>query len=794
MRFPFSWLQELTQTSLTPRQVAEKLTMLGLEVESIESFAPHFSGVIVGKVLEVEPIEGMDHLKRCVVSIGARTLQVVCGAPNVAAGQLVPVATAGAKLPSGIEICEMRLRGVRSEGMICSAAELGLSDDHSGILELSDRYQVGQPFAPPDTHETVIELAITPNRPDCLGMWGIARELLVSEGRRFTPDAPVFEFPQAGELYPIEIESPEDCPRYTGVILRGARLSKSPEWMRRRLQIAGMRAINNVVDVTNYVMLLTGQPLHAFDLDQLQHGKIVVRNARAKESFTTLDGKTYRLTDQNLLICDGPSPVALAGVMGGENSEVTAQTRNLLLESAHFSPHSIRKTVRHLGIVTEASKRFERGVDPNVCGVASRLATALLVELTGAKVSSPLLDAYPKRMHPVEIAFRPARANLVIGTDIDQEISKAILSNLGCHVEDDITPWKVHVPTYRPDLTREIDLIEEVARVYGYDQIQPSIKEPVALLSTTNPHVRFIDRLRQLAVRLGLDEVVTLSMVGESLAGSFLSGGEATVKLLNPLSEELAALRPSLLASMLPALAHNLNRKQKNLRFFEIGNTFSRKNGDEKIHETTSIGVVLCGHRDPETWGIKAIEADFFDLKGILETLLAQIGLTSCTFQAGRESGIYTQGAEVYAPGGRRLGNLGKLQRNLLERFDIDRPVFGFELDVNELFAITGASPGTQFRPFSAFPSVERDLAFVVDTSVEAAKLAAVIQKAAGELLCQVSLFDVYQGEQVGPGKKSLAFSLQFQSMERTLKDSEVDRIIERIIQAAKTECHATLR
>ncbi|MFQ5629396.1 MAG: phenylalanine--tRNA ligase subunit beta, partial [bacterium] len=513
MRFPYSWLKELTNTTLSAQEAAERLTMLGLEVESLVETKPAFKGVVVGKVLDAKKIEGSGHLKVCKVTTGDQELQIVCGAPNVEMGQKVPVAVVGAELAGGLKIKNAKLRGVTSQGMICSEAELGLSADASGIMVLNGNFSIGMNFeqALAIQEETIIELAITPNRPDCLGMYGIARELCVSQGKSFSPPNPSVEISvNSNEAYPIEIQDVDACPRYTGRIIRNVEIGKSPDWLIKRLHQAGARSINNIVDITNYVMLTTGQPLHAFDLDKLQHGVIRIRNAEKGELFTTLDEKEHKLTDANLLICDGSLPVALAGVMGGENSEVDSNTKNILLESAYFSPYSVRKTAKQLGISTEASKRFEKGVDPNGCGLASDTATELICKNANGEATSQLLDEYPEKIKKQTFHFRPSRANLIIGEQVPVETNTSILTNLGCEVRVNNDNWDVTVPTYRPDLIREIDLIEEVARVYGYNNVAPTTANTIHLLTTKDPEIDFTEKLKAIAVQATLSEVVTL--------------------------------------------------------------------------------------------------------------------------------------------------------------------------------------------------------------------------------------------------------------------------------------------
>lgn len=794
MKFPFSWLQELTDTQLSPQEVANRLTMQGLEVESVKELTPAFHGVVVGQVIDAQNIEGTDHLKVCKVTTGIEELQIVCGAPNVQSGQKVPVAVVGAELPGGFKIKPVKLRGVKSEGMICSEAELGLSNEASGIMVLNGNFAVGTSFQKviQEQQETVVELSITPNRPDCLGMYGIARELCVSEEKSFNPPvSSVAEEPEANEIYPIDIKDTEACPRYTGRIIRNVRIANSPNWLVERLKHAGVRSINNIVDITNYVMLTTGQPLHAFDFDKLQHGKIVIRKAQEGETFTTLDEKTHKLSKEVLLICDGELPVAIAGVMGGENSEVDLNTKNVLLESAYFSPISIRKTAKRLGIFTEASKRFEKGVDPNGCDLASDAATELICKYANAKVTSVLMDAYPNQITKGTVPFRPSRANLIIGKNIPKGKSKSILSNLGCEINEKKDVWEVSVPTFRPDLSREIDLVEEVARVYGYDNVAPALINTINLLSQTEPKIEFSDKLRSLAVRATLSEVVTLGMIAEKHAKLFVESENELVQLSNPLSKEMAALRPSLLSSMLPIVSYNINRKQADLRVFEIGGTFVYEPGKKNLFEKQRLAAIVTGNKSSSSWDNKTTAVTFFDLKGILSLILGHLGIESIHFIT-EENHLFAFGSSINVED-EVIGHLGKLNVEILGNFDIEKEVFAFELDFESLFKLS-SKLGNKFKPYSVYPFVERDLALVFGKDIPASSIINCTERAGGELLTEVQIFDAYTGKQISQNKKSLALSLKFQSMTRTLKDEEIDSTIQTILKSLENNFQAELR
>ncbi len=766
--------------------------MLGLEVEAVYPTVPDVEGVVIGEVLEVQPIENSAHLKSCLVDLGQQRAQIVCGAPNVAAGQKVPVAVPGAVLPNGMKISRRKIRGVLSDGMICSEAELNLSDDAEGIMVLDANAPVGEAFKNYlGKQDYVFELGITPNRPDCLGAIGIAREICVSEGRPFESPLKHVALPPAGnETVGVDILAPDACPRYTARLIRNVKIGPSPKWLVDRLRAVGLRSINNVVDVTNYVMMETGQPLHAFDYDLLIGGRILVRTAKDGEKFVTLDGKEHTLKAGNLLICDAERAVALAGIMGGENSEVSENTRHILLESAYFAPFSIRKTTRQLGISTDSSRRFERGVDPNGADLASNRAAQLILELAGGELSSDLEDAYPTPITPVEIAFRPQRNNRVLGLEIAKDEMKTILVNLGCEVDDGQSPWVVKAPTYRPDLEREIDLIEEVARVYGYNQIPNKTLDSIHLDTTANAFDDFIDRVRRKAAALTLSEIVTLSMVSRRQAAEFSGSDEELLTLINPLSEDMAVMRPSLFSSMLNSVAYNLNRKQIDLRFFEVGNVFRVDSETRQVVEKKAIGAVVSGRKFMPSWEVKDQNINFFDLKGIVAEFLAQLHLGPVQFVASQYK-FFEYGADLLVDR-QKIGYIGKFKQSVLKLYDIKRDVFGVEVFLDDVFPIVPSS--LQLSKISAFPPVERDLALVVNDDLPSAELERIIREAAGPLLRDLTLFDLYSGPQVPENKKSLAFSLVFQADDRTLTDEEVNHILNQVLQAAEAKVGAVLR
>ena len=792
MNITYSWIKELTGTTSSVEKIAEELTMLGLEVEGIYPVIPKIDRVVVGEVLEAHPIAGSDHLHACQVFVGDATLPVVCGAPNVAKGQKVPVALVGAKLPGGMAIKEVKLRGVVSKGMICSEKELGISEEAAGIMVFPEDTPVGKSIYDEAVvdDDAMIEISITPNRPDCMGAIGIAREICLAEGREFHL-API-ELPQPGdESVEVELLDTKACPRYTARLIRNVKIGPSPAWLVKRLQAIGLRSINNVVDVTNYVMMETGQPLHAFDYDVLKGGKIVVKKARNGEKFTTLDEKEHELTEDDLLICDGERAVALAGIMGGLNSEVSADTTNILLESAYFAPTGIRRSASRLGISTDSSKRFERGVDPNGVDRASNRAAELILQLAGGTLASDLIDRYPEPIRPMAVRFRPQRCNRIIGMEVPEGQMQQIFHGLECGVDTSDGEWRVTAPTFRPDLTREADLIEEIARVVGYNTIPSATFDTIKLDFQQNKFDIFIDRLRTLATTTTLSEVVTFSMVARRYAEPFLGEGESLIELLNPLSEDMAVLRPSLLPSMLAVVAYNLNRRQLDLRFFEVGNSFYARSGADGHVERKLLSAVVTGNRQPESWQVRPTPMTFFDLKGILLGFLGRLSLPELEIKPDSGTAFLEYGEVLYC-NSKKIGYLGKMAETVLQPFEIEREVFAFELYLEELFSLYDER--RTFTPIPQYPSVDRDLAVVIADDIHAREVEAAIQESAGTMLRSLRLFDVYKGDQIERGKKSLAFSLSFQASDRTLRDEEVDRVIERILADLGKRFDAVLR
>ncbi|MGC8874952.1 MAG: phenylalanine--tRNA ligase subunit beta, partial [Chloroflexia bacterium] len=728
-------------------------------------------------------------------------------------GQKVVVAQVGARLRDGyseeprmVTLKASRIRGVLSEGMICSEKELGLSEDHTGVVLLPDDAPVGIPLAD-YLGDIVLDIDLTPNLGRCLSMIGVAREVAALLGKPLrvpTPSPQEAGAPIAGQVT-VEILDPDLCPRYSAAIVRDVRMGPSPLWMQQRLLLAGMRPINVVVDVTNYVMLEWGQPLHAFDYERLRPKPgtggppaIVVRRGRPGERMTTLDGIERTLGPERLLICDGEGPVALAGVMGGLESEVTDATRHVLLESAHFDPICIRRTAKALHLDSEASFRFERGVDPEGTIWALRRACELLEELAGGVTAQGVVDVYPRPWQPRTL-FLPAReVERILGIEMTAEEVAGLLRPLGfgCSVEGGAV--RVDVPSFRLDVSIPADLIEEVARMYGYDRIPATLLRDVLPPQRGNPLLELEERVRDILAGCGLDEVITYSLTNLRSIARLTPGepevdGSRYLRLSNPLTPEREYLRQTLMNSLLEALALNLRHTER-VAIFEIGRVYLPREGQDTPEEPPMVGMVLCGPREPQSWLRKeAGELDFFDLKGAVETLLERLGVEDArfepsdhpTFQAGRQAWLIL--------GEERAGVFGEIDPRVREQFDL--PARRVALAELRLLPLLEHTVRRRFRPLSRFPAILQDIAVLVDEGVPAARVAEVIRRAGGEWLREVALFDVYRGSPLPEGKVSLAYRLTFQAMERVLREEEVNRIREkRIVPGLERELGATIR
>jgi phenylalanyl-tRNA synthetase beta chain len=795
MRLSLNWLADFVDLTLEAQALADRLTMAGLEVEGVEAVTPDFSGVVVGKVLSVDRHPQADRLQVTEVSTGSQTYRVVCGAPNVQAGRLYPFAPPGAVVAGGHKIKPSKLRGILSEGMLMAEDELGLSSDHVGLMEVPQDLVPGQNFAAAmGFADTVLEIAITANRSDCLSVLGLAREVAALLDQPLRHPGITLAPPATMPLQAaVTILDPVHCPRYAARLLSGLTVKPSPFWLRRRLQLAGLRAINNLVDVTNYVLLEFGQPLHAFDFDRLAGGEIIVRLPRSGEkNFTTLDGAERLLDAETLMICDAKQPVALAGVMGGLDSEVTAATTRVLIESAYFNPRTIRRTSKRLGLSTEASYRFERGVDPDGLIHALERAAQLMCEVGGGQVAAERLDEYPAPIQHPRLNLRVSRANQVLGTDFSGEQMLHLLRRLHLPaLAVDAENLVLQVPSFRGDLEREIDLIEEVARLAGYDAIPVTLARGVVATPRPGPEVRLANAAKYLLQGLGFFEIITYAFQPDRLGGLVAADPDAPVlRLANPLSEEQAMMRGSLLPGLLDTLRKNALKQVQDARLFELSKVFSPRAGEDLPREEQWLAGLMYGGREDEAWNASRDPMNFFDLKGAVESLLEGLLIPDVTFVPEGLPGYLRYGATVFS-GKRELGVLGVLRADIGDRLDLESEILVFNLN---FIALCQASVPPLFTPMPRYPAVYRDIALVLPEGVPAAQVTAALHAHGRPWLVEARLFDVYVGEPVPAGKRSLAFRLSYRDPERTLTDDLVNTHHQALVAALEKGLGAELR
>jgi phenylalanyl-tRNA synthetase beta chain len=803
MRAPLSWLREFTPVEAPPVEIADALNQLGLEVESVEAPGEEVHGVVVARILDVLPHPDADKIRLADVDFGSGTTRVVCGAPNIHAGMVAPFATVGAKLPGGFEITRRKIRGVVSEGMLCSARELGLGDDHSGILELPDNTELGTDARTVlGLDDVVFDLSITPNRPDAMGIVGVARELAAHFGLPLdVPEVELLPVVDAIGDVTVVVEAPGRCPRFVGRVT-GVTMGESPEWMQRRLRLAGMRPISNVVDVTNYVLLERCRPLHAFDLGRLAGRGIVVRLARDGEKMTTLDGVERALTSEDLLICDAQrAPQAIAGIMGGADSEVDDTTTEVLIESAHFEPSGIAKSSKRLGLRSEASARFERGIDPNGAAAGADLAIRLLQEVAAGEPEPAMIDRYP---HPVErprITVRTTRVNAILGTELDGPTVKALLQPLGidCTPVGDDGVFDAVCPTWRPDLEREIDLVEEVGRRHGLNRIRRTVPVSPGNVGLLTPRQRERRRVADVLVGAGYTEAMTLPLISPAdLRRTGLEAG-AVVEVENPLRSEESVLRPAIRPGLLKAVQYNASHGNANVALFEIGTVFFPPDEEAAARRPVFDGVfhgdgALLPDEHEHLAAVRSgliarrpFEADRVvepaDVVAVIDALRDALRLRDLQLESAQPPGYRPGRAAHVLVDGVVIGTVGEVADDVTRAHDLAAVVVTLELDVDLLLA--GSRRDAAYVNVSRFPASNIDLAFIVRDDVAAAAVEAALRAAAGDLLEAVTLFDIFEGGALGPGQRSLAFSLQFRAPERTLTNEEVGELRRRCIDAA---------
>jgi phenylalanyl-tRNA synthetase beta chain len=794
MILSYAWLKELIDIPVSPEELIEVLTYLGLEVESTASFKPLLKNVIIGEVVECARIEGTEHLSDTKTNIGREVLSIVCGAPNVRVGLKVPVMLPGALTASGVAIKKAKLRGHESFGMIASEVELGLSTDHAGIIEGDRDWQVGADAARYlDLPDTTYDVEITPNRPDYLSHVGVARDL----GAKFRLPWKWPEFvlnensEQTASRVSVEILAPIACPRYAARMVRGVKIAPSDFRTRLRLTRCGLRPISNVVDVTNYLMLEFGHPLHAFDERFVEGGKILVRHAAQNEKFVTLDGKEYRLRDNDLLIADSNKGIALAGVMGGLNSEIREDTENVVIECAYFDPVHIRRTAKAHSISTDSSRRFERGMDPNGIRRVVDAAASMMQRLSGGSVLAGCVDVYPNEIKRKEINFRPERTQHVVGIAFAEGEIKETLERLGCDVKSSGNSWQISAPTHRPDLEREIDLIEEMIRVHGYDEIPAANTSRVPLEIDRDSLLQLRRKVVDIMVSLGFNETLSVSMYtpDERRDPPDMPLG---VVLANPVTDDMQVLQGSVLPHLLRAAAANWLRGDRNLRLFEVARVFHEGcAGDPRNWEQQVLSGIITGQSYPQNWGHPPKSSDFYDLKGVLEVLCNKISLDKVEFFCYDIVSSEVLSGELRS-GDAAIGRWGIWPTEQMRNRDIEAPVSWFELDLAA--ALSHRISDFKYVPLPRFPIAWRDVAVVVDKAVAVGSLVESVKSLAGSFMVRAEPFDVFQSEKLGSDKKSVAIRIEFSHPDRSLEAEEVDRWMSDIVRGLESEYGATLR
>ena len=790
MRFSEKWLREWVNPSLSTDELVAQVTMAGLEVDGVEPAAGEFSGVVVAEIVSAEPHPDASKLQLCNVDAGeAEPLQIVCGAANARVGIKVPCAKIGAVLPGDFKIKRAKLRGVESFGMLCAMQELGLEENSDGLMELPLDAPVGADIREYlALNDQIIEVDLTPNRGDCLGIAGLAREVGVLNKAEVTAVSCGEVTQSITDTFPVEIQAKQQCPRYMGRIIKGVDLSKpTPIWMVERLRRSGIRSIDPVVDVTNYVLLELGQPMHAFDLNRLQGG-ICVRLADAGEKLTLLDGQEIELTNDSLVIADKEKPLALAGVMGGEHSGVNADTQDLFLESAFFDPIAIAGKARSYGLHTDSSHRFERGVDFELQRNAMERATALLVDIVGGDVGPIIEELSTEQLpHLPSIQLRRDRINRVLGCDIPDMEVEDIMGRLGMDIVSTESGWHIVPPSYRFDIRIEVDLIEELGRIWGYNNLPTSLPVLEAFAPKREESHVSVSSLKQVLVDRDYQEVITYSFVDKKYI-ELLTPAQQSVSLANPISSDMSEMRTTLWAGLLKTLSHNINRQQHRVRLFETGLAFLP--GSELQQENRMAGLIYGGSSE-ESWFGKTQPVDFYDLKGDVEALLQLTGGgEKYEFEAAQHEAMHPGQCAAIKSGNKIVGFVGSLHPSVQKTLDIPQKVFLFELVLSEI----QRRSLPQFKELSKYPEVRRDFAVIVDDKISSQAILKNVRDSAGSLLTDLVLFDVYQGDNLEAGKKSIAFGITLQDPNRTLQDEDVNPLVEKMISSLKETFNVTLR
>lgn len=803
MRLSLNWLRDCVDIEMSPKELSLLLTMSGLEVESLEPIGQSLEEIIAARIIALTSHRGAERLSICRMDTGKGIVQVVCGAPNLETGLIVPMALPGTTLPNGVLVEEGRFRGELSVGMLLAEDEMGLTGDHTGIMILPSNLRPGDKVAEAlSLQDWALEINVTPNRPDCASVIGVAREIAAITGKGLRRPEISFKEEEGAPiegLARVSIEDPKGCPRYAAGMIRGVSMGPSPFWMRYRLHVSGVRGINNIVDVSNYVLLEMGQPLHAFDYDRLIEGRIVVRRAAQGEFFTTLDGKTHALDEEHLMICDGQRAVALAGIMGGLNSEIFEGSRNVLIESACFDPVTIRRGSKKLGLSTEASYRFERGVDIEGVIPALRRSLMLMSQLAGGEVPRGTIDQYPLPHEPRLIDLRIDRTNAFLGASLSRVQVSGYLRALEMEMKEvGGNVLRVRPPSFRVDLTREVDLMEEVARLEGYDQVP--VTSPFIRPSDRReaPELAVSEKAREVMVGLGFSEIISYSFISPEWPDILGAGNGSSLRsfvtLMNPLSNEQSVMRTSLLPGLLSAVKTNVTHGESDLKLFEWGKIFLRDEKAELPQEILSLSAVMTGLFNRKEWYCEERAVDFYDIKGSVEALLRAFGASAVSFQRGEcPPGYHPDVVSTIHVSGTKVGSLGQVSPDVLTRYDLEiGSAFIFELDMRLLMEKLSIS--RRFKSLTRFPAVLRDLCVIVDGGVECGRVQEVISREGGGMVESVSLFDHYEGGKLGPFEKSLAFRVCYRSREGTLDGKTVNQLHQRIIERIGQETGGRLR
>lgn len=817
MNISYNWLKKYINLELPAEKVSETLTSIGLEVDSVEEMEGikgGLKGLVVGHVLTCEMHPNSDHLHVCTVDLGnGEPQQIVCGAPNVAAGQKVIVATIGTVLYDGDKefvIKPSKLRGVPSNGMICAEDEIGVGNDHNGIIVLPEDTPVGMEAK--DYYklesDTMIVVDITPNRADAASHWGVARDLYAALSLKDNtlklskPSVDGFKVDDHSFEVKVKVENEEACPRYSAVTINNVTIKESPDWLKKALQSIGLTPINNVVDVTNYILFAFGQPLHAFDGDKIKGGQVIVKNVAAGTKFVTLDGKERSLHQDDLLICNAEEPMCLAGVFGGLDSGVSASTKRVFLESAWFNPVTIRKTARRQQLSTDASFRYERGTDPNNTIFALKYAAMLIKEVAGGTISSDIIDLYPTVKQHFEVTFNKKRAASLIGKELGDDIVKKILNNLEIEiVSDNGEEMQLRVPPYRVDVTREADVVEDILRIYGYNNIEVPEEVKSTIVYEQKPNrTKLINTISAQLNASGYQEIMCNTLTkGAYYDGLETFKRENCVELLNPLSSDLNVLRQTLIFSALEVAQHNRNRRTPDLKLFEIGNCQSFKGGEKSdlnnYKEEQRLSLLITGLRAEANWNTPAEQVTFYDLKTTINNIISRLGVNFSNIEELElKNEIFSEGLTLQMDKSKTLANYGLVDAKLLKQFDIDVPVYYAEINLPLLFEKSAKQNKVLFTELPKFPEVKRDLALLIDKSVTFNQIKAVAQKTEKKLLKRISLFDVYEGKNMAAGKKSYAVSFYLQDETKTLQDKQIEKIMEQLVNNFKKELGAELR